>query len=108
VNGPAELVVDGDADEVLLRSAAALRRMGARLARYDAETLALEARLARWRLGLVLRVSAVPEGAGRTRLRVAHERLTAGAFDLGRGRRVLREFETVLGSTDPPDLTRRR
>lgn len=67
---PADLLVAGAPDEVLLRSVTALRRLGARITRYDVEALTLEARVAR-RLGpAVVRLRAAEADAGRTRLAV--------------------------------------
>src|SRR5262249_56162009 len=64
-----EVAVPGPPEDVLLRSAAALRRMGARLTRYDADALTLEARVRRWGIATVIRVAAKLDGEA-TRLEV--------------------------------------
>jgi hypothetical protein len=71
-----DVVVAAQPDEALLHSVAVLRRLGARITRYDVETGTLEARLRRfWRTALI-RVCAEAEGANATRLRVESDALT--------------------------------
>jgi hypothetical protein len=64
---PKEVLVLADAEAALLASVATLRRLGARITRYDTDALALEAR-ARPGDSHVLRVTAQPVRAGTTRL----------------------------------------
>lgn len=103
-----EWVVDGEPEDALLRGARAARRMGARLARYDAETLALEAHLTRWRIALVLRLHVAGAGQGRTRLAIESGRAgDAARPDLGLARLTVARFRSILAGTDLPDLRRR-
>jgi hypothetical protein len=70
-----DVVVRAQPDEVLLASIAVLRRLGARITRYDGDAGMLEARVRRfWRWALI-RLRAEPDGAGATRLRVESDAL---------------------------------
>jgi hypothetical protein len=64
--GTAAVVVRAEPDHALLVSAAALRRLGARITRYDPESGTLEARGAA--NGSVLRIRAIADGEQTTRL----------------------------------------
>lgn len=86
-----ELLVAGAAAETLLASAAALRRLGARITRYDADAGVLEARVGPPGPDAGLRVRAGEDGDA-TRLRLESD--DAGA------RPVIRRFRA--------ELTRRR
>src|SRR5437870_3762362 len=68
-----EVAVQGPPEDVLLRSAAALRRMGARRTRYDAEALTLEARRRTFGIATVIRIAARENGEA-TRLEVERRR----------------------------------
>jgi len=65
--------VGGAPDDVLLRATTALRRMGARITRYDIEALTLEARIAGSLGASLVRVRAEEADASRTRLVVETE-----------------------------------
>jgi len=67
-----ELVVPAPPEDVLPRAALALRRLGARLTRYDAGEGALEARAGRRVLPVVVRLRAVAEGSA-TRVTIASD-----------------------------------
>jgi hypothetical protein len=74
----------GEPSEVLYRSARALRRLGARLTRYDLDEGTLEARARRLRVEVLVRVAVAADQPGATRLRIegapaAPGRLTFGA-----------------------------
>jgi hypothetical protein len=87
-----DVLVAAHPDDVLLHSVAVLRRLGARITRYDAEAGTLEARLRRFaRPALVrVRVEAVPPGA--TRLCVESDALAwAPVFRRFRGDLLLLE-----------------
>jgi len=60
---PRQLLAPAAPDEVLLQAVAVLRAVGARILRYDAETGALEARVAPWSIPGVVRLTAVADGA---------------------------------------------
>jgi len=102
---PDDLLVAGPPDEVLLRSVTALRRLGARITRYDVETLTLEARVAR-RLGEALvRLHAREGEPGHTRLAV--ETAPASRLPLlGRGR-LVGGFARELARVGTTPITRR-
>ena len=68
-----ELVVPASPDEVLLRAALVLKRLGARITRYDGEAGTLEARAGRRLLPEVVRLRAAAEGAERTRVAIASD-----------------------------------
>ena len=71
---PRELVVRGAPGEVVYRAALALRRLGARIVRYDAGEATLEARAGRRLLPQVVRVRARPEGDEATRVVIDTDR----------------------------------
>src|SRR5438874_11853179 len=83
----ARVLVSGEPDVVLLSSAAALRRLGARITRYDVETGTPEARLASGLATLRLRATAADERTTRVELEG-----DAGA------RHVVRRFRAALAS----------
>jgi hypothetical protein len=62
-----EVVIAAELDSALLASAAALRRLGARITRYDGEAGTLEAEVAR-RGVIRLRAAAAPDGTTRVEL----------------------------------------
>ncbi|MCL6639999.1 MAG: hypothetical protein K6T92_01365 [Candidatus Rokubacteria bacterium] len=93
-------------EELMLRSAAALRRMGARLTRYDLEAQTLEARASGWAREVVIRLTVRQEAAGRCRLTI--DSWLERGLDLGSSRRTIRRFEAVLADTPLPALERRR
>jgi hypothetical protein len=78
------VLVAADPDAALMATAAALRRMGARITRYDAEDAALEARLA----SALVAVRASGAGVDVTNLEVS--------TDAPGGRRLLRRFRREL------------
>jgi hypothetical protein len=84
--GPAAVLVAAEPDAALLSTAAALRRLGARITRYDPETGTLEARIART---AVVRVRTAAEHGGATRVHLEGD---AGA------RRVIRRFRSALSA----------
>jgi hypothetical protein len=89
---PREVVVAAQPDEVLLHSVAVLRRLGARITRYDADAGTAEARLRRFRRPALVRLRVEPEGAGATRLRVESDALAwAPVFRRFRGGLLLLE-----------------
>lgn len=69
-----ELVVPAAPEEVVYRAALALRRLGARITRYDAGGTMLEARAGRRLLPQVVRVSARAEGDTATRVVIQTDR----------------------------------
>ena len=81
-----EILVDADPEAALLASAAALKRIGAKITRYDGDERALEARRAGAAALVSVRVTADHEGS--TRLR-----LETGA---GEARALFREFRKEL------------
>ena len=68
-----ELVLPASPDEVLLRAALVLKRLGARITRYDGEAGTLEARAGRRLLPEVVRLHAAADGAERTRVEIASD-----------------------------------
>lgn len=79
----ATILVAADPESALLSSAAALRRLGARITRYDAETGTIEAR--------------VPSTAGVVRLRAApNDALTTRVHLEGDVPAVIRRFRDAL------------
>ena len=67
---PVALTVSAEADAALLASAAALRRLGARITRYDAEAGTLEAKSGQE----TLRVTVQASGTDRSRLELESSR----------------------------------
>ena len=84
--GPSAIVVAAEPDAALLSSAAALRRLGARITRYDADSGTLEARLAP---AGVVRVRAASEHGGATRVHLDGD---------ASARRVIRRFRSALSA----------
>jgi len=80
--------------------------MGARLTRYDAEALTLEARVRRWGIAAVIRVSAKHDGET-TRLAVESRLVSPLPFDLGVNAANVSHFASTLATTDLPPFTRR-
>jgi hypothetical protein len=72
---PRDVVVAAQPDVVLLHSVAVLRRLGARITRYDADAGTAEARLRRFARPAVVRLRAEAHGADATRLRVESDAL---------------------------------
>lgn len=70
-----DIVVAAPPDAVLLHGVAVLRRLGARVTRYDAEAGTAEARLRRLRRPAVVRLQVAPEGDEATRLSVESDAL---------------------------------
>jgi hypothetical protein len=67
---PRAVVVAAQPEDVLLHGVAVLRRLGARITRYDAEEGTAEARLCRFRRSALIRLRAEAAGTTRTRLHV--------------------------------------
>jgi hypothetical protein len=70
-----DVVVTGQPDEVLLHGVAVLRRLGARITRYDAEEGTAEARLRRFTRPALIRLRAEATETAATRLRVESDAL---------------------------------
>lgn len=86
------ITLSAEPDTALLVSAAALRRLGARITRYDTEDGTLEARPAPARAA-VIRLRATAAGEHLTRLDLASEGAGARAF--------FRRFRTELSRPSP-------
>jgi len=80
--------------------------MGARLTRYDAEALTLEARVRRWGVATVIKIAARENGEA-TRLQIESRLVSRLPFDLGVNAANLGRFASTLETTDLPPLTRR-
>ena len=80
--------------------------MGARLTRYDAEALTLEARVRRWGIATVIRIAAKQSGEA-TRLEVESRLVSRLPFGLGVNAGNVSRFASTLATTDLPPLTRR-
>ena len=87
--GPVTMRVTAEPEAVLLASSAALRRLGARITRYDVDAGTLEAR----QDDATLHLRAVSDGAGGARLAVE--------TDAPDGRRLIRRFRAELGRGAP-------
>jgi hypothetical protein len=72
---PRDVVVAAQPDEVLLHGVAVLRRLGARITRYDADEGTAEARLRRLTRPALIRLRAEAAGTATTRLRVESDAL---------------------------------
>jgi hypothetical protein len=83
----AAVVVSAEPDAALLSSAAALRRLGARITRYDGEGGTLEARVRE--SSAIVRVRTDPGGDGTTRVRLEGD---------PRAGRVIRQFRRALSA----------
>jgi hypothetical protein len=70
-----DVVVAAEPDVVLLHGVAVLRRLGARITRYDAEAGTAEARLRRFRRAALVRLRAEATGPAVTRLHVESDAL---------------------------------
>ena len=91
---PRDVVVAAQPDVVLLHGVAVLRRLGARITRYDADAGTAEARLRRFLCPALVRLHAEPEGADATRLHVESDALAwAPVFRRFRGDLLLLERE---------------
>ena len=87
-----DVVVAAEPDVVLMHGVAVLRRLGARITRYDAEAGTAEARLRRFTRPAVIRLHAEATGATATRLRVETDALAwAAMFRRFRGDLLLLE-----------------
>lgn len=87
-----DLVVAAEPDVVLLHGVAVLRRLGARITRYDAEAGTAEARLRRFTRPALIRLQAEAAGTAATRLRVESDALAwAPMFRRFRGDLLLLE-----------------
>lgn len=80
------IVIAADPDVALLSSAAALRRLGAKITRYDTEAGTLEARVAP---AGVVRVHAASDHEGTTRVRLSGD---------PSARAVMRRFRSALSA----------
>jgi hypothetical protein len=83
---PAAIVVAAEPDAALLSSAAALRRLGARITRYDPERGTLEARVAS---SAVVRIRTAAEDGGMTRVHLDGDSAARG---------VIRRFRSALSA----------
>jgi hypothetical protein len=79
---PSAILVAAEPDVALLSSAAALRRLGARITRYDSEAGTLEAEVAP---AAVVRVRAAVEHEGTTRVHLEGDAATRGIIRRFRG-----------------------
>jgi hypothetical protein len=79
---PSAILVAAEPDVALLSSAAALRRLGARITRYDSEAGTLEAEVAP---AGVVRVRAAVEHEGTTRVHLEGDAATRGVIRRFRG-----------------------
>jgi|ERR671919_832923 hypothetical protein len=70
-----DVVVAAQPDEVLLHAVAVLRRLGARITRYDVEAGTAEARLRRFGRPALIRLQAEADGRDATRLHVESDAL---------------------------------
>ena len=70
-----DVVVAAPPDDVLLHGVAVLRRLGARITRYDADEGTAEARLRRLTRPALIRLRAEAAGTATTRLRVESDAL---------------------------------
>ena len=90
-----DVVVAAEPDVVLLHGVAVLRRLGARITRYDAEAGTAEARLRRFTRPARIRLHAEAAGTAATRLRVESDALGwAPMFRRFRGDLLLLERPT--------------
>lgn len=70
-----DVIVAAQPDEVLLHGVAVLRRLGARITRYDMEAGTAEARLRRFARPALVRLRVEPAGAEATRLSLESDAL---------------------------------
>ena len=87
------LVVAAGVDEALLASAAALRQLGARITRYDAEVGALEARRIASDASAMISIRVMPETGTATRLTVESDAADSPT--------VFRRFRSALTTGTP-------
>lgn len=89
-----DVVVAAQPDVALMHSVAVLRRLGARITRYDAEAGTAEARLRRFARPAVIRLRAEAEGDAATRVHVESNALAwAPVFRRFRGDLLLLECD---------------
>jgi hypothetical protein len=87
-----DVVVAAQPEDVLLHGVAVLRRLGARITRYDVEAGTAEARLRRFTRPALIRLRAEAAGVSRTRLRVESDAVAwAPVFRRFRGDLLLLE-----------------
>jgi hypothetical protein len=79
-------------DEALLRTARAVRRLGGRVTRLDADEGTLEGRTRGRRVERVIRILAIAEAEERTRLQIESTAVTGGWIDLALGGAALRRL----------------
>lgn len=86
------LEVTGGRDEALLGSARALRRLGGRVMRLDADEGSVEGRDRRWGVERLIRIHAIAIAGvdERTRLEIESVVVSGGFIDIALGRRALR------------------
>ena len=89
-----DVVVAAEPDVVLLHGVAVLRRLGARITRYDAEAGTAEARLRRFTRPALVRLRAEAAGEAVTRLHVESDALAWAP--------VFRRFRGDLLLLEPP------
>jgi hypothetical protein len=88
---PGDILVIAAPEDALFASAVALRRLGARITRYDADDGSLEARAATGDATSVVRIRATTGGGGATRLSIEGG---------GESRRLIRRFRTELSRSE--------
>lgn len=93
--------VPGVPEEVLLRGARALRRLGARITRYDAEEGTLEAQARRWQTAGLVRFRVEDGGRGLSRVRIEGEWAGGGWLGWGAGAWTIRRLRAELGRNEP-------
>jgi hypothetical protein len=90
-----DVVVTAQPEDVLLHGVAVLRRLGARITRYDVEAGTAEARLRRFTRPALIRLRAEAAGTARTRLHVESDAVAWGpVFRRFRGGLLLLERST--------------
>lgn len=87
---PGDILVIAAPEDALFASAVALRRLGARITRYDADDGSLEARTATGAATSVVRIRATA-GGDATRLSIEGD---------GESRRLIRRFRTELSRSE--------
>jgi hypothetical protein len=95
------VLVRGVPEEVLLRGARALRRLGARLTRYDAEEGTLEAQARRGRTAGLVRLRVEDGGRGLSRVRIDGEWAGGGWLGRGAGAWTIRRLRAELERNEP-------
>jgi hypothetical protein len=89
-----DVVVAAEPDDVLRHGVAVLRRLGARITRYDVAERTAEARLRRFARPALVRLRAVPAGEAATRLYVETDALGWAS--------MFRRFRGALRSVEQP------